>query len=679
MNTKKIIKSTLINIDSAYRNIYPKHIYQSNGNTLPNNPLSFTQDSNIININYPSHQLNNGDNIIIQNVVGISRNIVNSFYLLNKFKYLVIIFNDNMINPDYIKYTNTLKINIEIFGEIIINNMINNIPLNSIIGVKNIINANNIPLLSLTNSNIETVITNIFGSYSLDIVNNNVLFVELPTEFINEKEPVYNIKQTFKISYNHISGIPLGNLNANYPINNENYQASYQVSVIDSNNISIQLNMNAFLTIKGGGNHIQIMKILNSLIGYPDASSYTINLKKSFNNVINIELVSTEFAYVDLIIRKNVNDKLYWKNIEDANIIYSITIDEGSYTTNTLLNKMLTYMNNTRRIIQNSTVFDTPIYNIFDITFESNTQTIKFTSYNMDILPNSLSIRTEILNNTSYYILTVNHKNNLVSVGDIISISGSTNVTIKVVINNVIQIFSFSASYINTDHKVYSVDHSNMTYDIILGLTDNIYTELVQVESSGDKNVKIKSKTKVSFLFDKSDTFGDVIGFKNVGDPYSITDFNTVISNKDNYSNDINLDPVGNNINYSSGFVNLSGKYNYFLMYLNDIEFIYSNNNLPSAFAKIQLSGNPGDVLFNTFIKQPVDLYSKTFPISNLTDLNVKFLYPDGTKVEFRNTNHSFTLRIIEEQNQNDMIYLNSQNITYIDEMKKQFNNNKLL
>ena len=670
-NVNKIVKSTLFNVDSTYRNIYPKHIYKSDGKILTNNPLTFTKDSDIIKITYNNHGFKNGDLIIMQNVNGISRTIVNSFYLLNKFKYLIIIFNDNMIDSNYKNYIDKININIELYGEQTIKNMINNIPLNSILGIKKILNANYIPLQSLNSSDLHKIITPLFGDYNIDILNNNVLFVELPLEYINENQPILQINQVFKITYLHIGGIPLGYLNANYPINNTNYTSMHEVyNVIDGDNFEIQIKYKSFIDISEGGKYIQIMKILDSIIGYPDSSSYTINLKKSFNNVINIELVSTEFPYVDLIIRKDVNDKLYWKNIDDGNYVYNVVIDEGTYTTNTLLNKLLYHLNNTP-LYQTSSNLDFIQYNLFDINFEPNTQTIVFTPYKQSNQPNSLSIRTELLDNNYYYILTVNHKNNLVSVGDIVTIIGSTNVTMKIEKNNQSQIFSFSSSYINTNHKVYSIDLSNETYDIILGLKDNIFTELVEVESRGDQNIKIKTKTKVSFLFDRKDTIGEVIGFMNVGEENSITEFSTSISNKDNYINSISLDTVGNTLDYNSGFINLSGKYNYFLMYLNDIEFVYSNSKLPSAFAKIQLSGNPGDILFNTFIKQPIDLYSKTFPISNLTELNVKFLYPDGTKVDFRNTNHSFTIRIVEEQVQNESTYLNSQRITFQDQLKK--------
>ena len=95
-------------------------------------------------------------------------------------------------------------------------------------------------------------------------------------------------------------------------------------------------------------------------------------------------------------------------------------------------------------------------------------------------------------------------------------------------------------------------------------------------------------------------------------------------------------------------------------MYLNDIEFVYSNNNVPAAFAKIALSGSPGDILFDTFISQPQNIYSKIFPISSLTQITVKFLYPDGSRVNFRNINHSFTLKITEEKIQNNDTYINS-------------------
>lgn len=652
---------TLLNIDSSNRNTYPKHIFISNNNILPSNPLSFNKDDNIVTINYPNHNLKIGDKIIMQNVQGETKILGNMCYLLNNFKFLIIILKNHLIDINYKKYNDSLFIDFEIYGDQILDNIINNIPLNSILGIKKIYLSEEIPIsqvpLSATNQLVQSEVNNIFNSTNLvnvivtlndleslskTIINQNFLFIELPYLYNNQNEVFIVLKQVFKISNLHIGGIKLGYLNANYPINDYNYQSYHEIyNVIDENTIQIKIKYKSYLNIKGGGNHVQIMKIINTIDGYPNANDYVIDLKKSFNNITNIELISTEFPYIDLLIKQNINDKLYWTQLEDGPYIYSITIDEGSYTSTTLSNQIKTKLNNIERITTNKLIKKN---NIFDVVFEINTQTIIFTAYNNINLPNSLIIRLQTINNQSYYVLTILHENNLLQIDDNIIINNANDTTVN--INN--NIYIISSSYINKAFKIYSIDINNQTYDVILGLKDEIFIQNTGNETRGGENINIQYKSKVSFLFNKPDTIGDVIGFKNVGDKYSITEYNFITTNKDKYINSINLDYVGNELTYSSGFINLTGKYNYFLMYLNDIEYIY-NHLLPSSFGKILLIGNPGDILFNTFIKQPYNLYSKNFPIKILNQLNIKFLYPDGTLVNFRNMNHSFTLKFTEE------------------------------
>ena len=670
MSKNIILKSTLLNIDSSFRNLYPKNIYASNGKILPSNPLTLTQNSNIVSINYPSHSLSNGDNIIIQNVEGISNRLINSFHLVNNFKYVIIIYNDNtnMINSNYKSFTNSLYINIEIIGNQTESNSLNNIAFNSLTGIKQSLLANDISsdyLSTITNFAIEQ-----FGSFNINILNSKCLFFELPYEYYNNNANSIIVNQVFKISYLHIGGINLGYFNSNYPINNYNYQSSYSVyNVIDENSFEIQLNFYPFANIIGGGSNIQIMKILNSITGYPDANSYVINLKKSFNNVVSIELTSSEFPYVDIVITKNVNDKLYWKHIDDGSQIYSVTIDEGFYSPSTIITKLINNINRVPRIGYSVT---NPIYNNFDIILESNIQKITFKPYKLTAIPNGLSCFKELINGTVYYVLNVNQPFNIVEPGDTITISGSTNITLQVTIDTIIQTISIDPIYINKEQTVYLVNLKKQTYSIILGSVNQISTTVTTLKSEGGgENVVIKSKTKASFLFNYPDTFGDVLGFKNVGNNYSILDFSSSITNQDSYINSNNLDSVGNIISYSSGFVNFVGVNNYFLMYLNDIEYIYSNNNLPASFAKIQLSGNPGDILFNTFVTTPANIYSQNFPIPTLTDITVKFIYSDGSLVNFRNINHSFTLKITESLIQNDDTYMNSKHISVADEFKK--------
>jgi hypothetical protein len=286
-----------------------------------------------------------------------------------------------------------------------------------------------------------------------------------------------------------VGGIQLGYLNANYPINNYNYQSSYEINdVIDSNKFSIITNFKSFGTLNGGGNNIIITKIVNTLVGYPNADEYVINLKKTFNNVTNIELISTEFPYVDMVIKKDVNDKLYWKNIEDGSHVYSITIDEGFYSADTLLKQLTLKMNNLPRI--NNSITNKQ-FNIFDILIENNIQKITFNPYNLSSLPNSLYVTEQSINSINYYVLTVIHPNNFVDIGDTITISNSNDVN---VIDNVIKnsnitdtdqqyLVIINSSYINKDHIIYDINLKKSTYDIILGKTSNITLTVIPISN----------------------------------------------------------------------------------------------------------------------------------------------------------------------------------------------------
>ena len=630
---QKILTSTLVNIDSSFRNINPKNIYISNDKTtLPLNPLIINK--NIVTFNYPNHNLQVGDNIMIQNIVGFNKIISNEIYLINNFNYAIInLIEDNMINDDAL--TENLYININIFDILIESSLMNNIPINNLIGIKNSLIYNDIPV------KYTTILTKI--STILNLNYKNCIFIQLYTEYINNNIDYYCINQTFIIEYLHINGIPLGYLNADYPINNINYQSSYDVyNIIDNNTFTIQLKVKAYdnTLIGVGGDNVKINKIINSIDGFPDANNYTINIKKFFTNVIDIKLISSEFPYIDLLIKSNINDKLYWKTIEGGDIINSITIDEGSYTTTQLINKLKKLMPS------------------FIITLEDNINLISFSYYKNINLSNCISV---ILNDPINYILNIHHPKNILNVNDIITISKSTLVTFKIISSNNNQIYAIDSSYINNTFTIIEVIKETNSYNVILGAKNNITISLINYESNGGEGINIQIPSKFSFLFNKNDTIGSELGFLNVGSIYSVTDFKYTITNSDKYINNINLNSVGNSITYNNGFFNMVGKYNYFLMYLNNIEYIYSNNNInKSAFAKILLNGNPGDILFNSFVEQPNNLYDKNFPIPSLSRFIISFLYPDGNNVLFRNINHSFTLKITEEKILNTNNYLNS-------------------
>ena len=84
---QKDYKVKLINIDSSFRNKIPKNIYKSTNSNLTLNPINTSAGSNILQIYYPNHTLNIGDNIIIQNVEGTYKTLSNSLFFFINYQY----------------------------------------------------------------------------------------------------------------------------------------------------------------------------------------------------------------------------------------------------------------------------------------------------------------------------------------------------------------------------------------------------------------------------------------------------------------------------------------------------------------------------------------------------------------------------------------------------------------
>ena len=74
------------------------------------------------------------------------------------------------------------------------------------------------------------------------------------------------------------------------------------------------------------------------------------------------------------------------------------------------------------------------------------------------------------------------------------------------------------------------------------------------------------------------------------------------------------------------------------------------------------------EMLFNTYICSPLIF---DIPIKTLNELKIKYLYPDSTMPDFRNLNHSMTLKIIERVSTPKRTGLNSMKMNYIDSLKE--------
>ena len=661
-NNQVQYKTKLLNIDSQYRNKIPKNIYSSDNIVIPNNPIETTKGTNIIKINYPNHKFNINDNIIIQNVLGKTRTCSNALYLFNNFQYMFLNFPNHGITIDSFNLVESYQIYIQIINDIGNRTLYNNIPINSVIGYFDIL----LPSILNNTVTIPLEIITALNATNVTELDADWLIIKLPFIFIILNVLYYIIPDVLKINLLSIGGVKLQFINADFPINYEKYQAFHEIINIDSSNIYIQVATIAGNNDKSGGNNIKIMLINTTINGYPDCNNYTITLKQTFNNVVRIELISSEFPYIDFLINStgpNKNNKLYWKNYDDGNYIYEIEIPEGNYDSTSLISTISTILNSTPRY--NSTVED-PFYNMINVKLDLFTQEITFISFKQNKLPNSLICSLVEINNIKYVKVTIYQPGNLLETNDTIEISGA------IKIGSIID-----ASFINTSHNIYEVNLIDQTYSILLAQLNQI-TNLTEfsLTGNGGPGIIIITKTKASFLFDRSDTIGEILGFKNVGEKNAITPFLSITSNFNNYIQSTNLNQIGN-IDNSKKILNFAGSNYYILMYLNNYECILNSFNQPTSFAKILMSGIPGDVMFNTFINYPLEF---DFPIPSLNELSIKFTYPNGNLVDFRNINHSFTLRIIEKINIPYKTGINSKDTNFLDTFKDElelFNDKK--
>lgn len=654
--SKENYKVSLINIDSSFRSKSPKNIYSSAMDYLPKNPITVTENSSFVTINYPNHGLVVNDRIIIQNVEGKSTILSGNIFLFQNFSYCVLKIDHN-ITTNYVNLLNKIRIEISIVDNATFSNTLfyDNIPLNSLLGIFDI----KLPSIVNVKNTIPSAVLNYFNVTTVEELDPLCLLIELPFNYFSFNNSYYEINDFLKISFFDINGIPINGVNADYPINYMRLQGYHEVyEIVNKNNFIIKTNYKALSDGNGGGSKIQIMKIINTEEGFPDANNYSIRLKKNYNNVVRIELVSSEFPFIDYLIKnngKNKNNKIYWKHLDDGNYIYSTEINEGNYDGDNLFTTLSKNMNSVERI--NSTS-NNKIYNDFIINYNLYTQEVQFNSFKTEKVPNSLKIDIVTINSIQYFRLTIKHPNNLVDINDEITIANSEDIGI------------ISTNLINKSHTVFEVSKYNNSYSVLLTTVSS--TDLgTTLTDNGGGSITIKTKALVSFLFNYPDTIGSVIGFRNTSQLNAITSYKSVVSNFDSYINDTKLNSVGNTISNNNLLLNLTGSNNYYLLYINNFELVNNNSNMLPSFAKILLSGSPGDVLYNTFINYPLEF---EFPISSLNELNIKITYGDGSLPDFRNIDHSFTLKITELVSYPRGTGINSKKTNYVQKLKELVN-----
>ena len=656
-------KLTLVNVDSRFRVKDPKNITENEFKVLSNNPLSINQDSNQIKVFDKNHNFKVEDKIVVKNVKNTFDIFSNGLkFLINSF-YVLVYHKNHQISNSYKNYNNVFEITMSDVTGILDENYIDNIPINILNTIHDILiyNDNILDVLSIKSGH-KVIVDNMYNyleylkNEDIDEFNNviqNYYLIKLPLKYKNINTEIklttqisslgvnfntYTYPGNTKIQINNLGGIPYNLINADYPVNYLQKQGFQTISKIEKDYYYFETNIKAYTNKTNiGGNNIIVTKINKFIEGYPSSSSYSILLKKTFYNINKIELVSSEFPSTEKIVKSDTNQKnnvLQWQNIEDGNYIYSITIPQGNYNRITLTKTLTDKMNLVERIISDS---NTKFYHLFELSIDTSTDEVIFNSFKEVKLSKPFSVENITINNEKRIKLVIKHQNNTVVVGDTIKISGSKSTN------------GISAQNINTTHIVYEVNNDNDTYSVVL---PKININTVTTDTSGGESVVIRVGFLVRFFFNKNNSAGSILGFRDVGKNNAITRFSNKVSNKDSYelegSSSVNLNSAGLEKKIDSNILNFTGENLYIYLTLNDYSNIITSNEINNAFAKILLTGNPGDILFNTFVPAIKEFDQ---PIAQLNELKISFLNPDGSLVDFNNINHSFTLKITEQIN----------------------------
>jgi len=670
-NTKVIYKTEYINIDSRDRNKIPK-IFSKKVYQLNSDPFIINGDELKIKLNN-TQDINVGDKITIKNTLyyyKIASSITNNLpiieFVKNK-KYAKIYLNPN-INLDssfdnLYKYIQTDDLYVSITGvmgtisqEIKFNNTpvtiykddinssyIGNIPINFINNIHRI-------YLSPPDEVFGTISTNVFY-IKLPYESNGSNFADFKSIYTNFPYPTetYNIKFTFY----HYNTIPINEIDADYPVNSKQKTGYHIVKKKDDDYIYITIkprinddivNISKFTSSSFGGNNIYVTLIDKIVPGYLSPSQFTINLDRTYNNIFQVTLKEATFYNPSKTVRNNINNKLYFQNIDNLKEIQTIELEEGLYTFDSLKNSLEQKFYNTTRNDNNTNYEQNYIVDI-DINKYTNIFSIK--SYKKAILSRPISKTDPVINDSENketigigtYILTIKHINH-----------GITQINTPVIFKKFIEHMGITNDVINTIHYITKiVDEHN--YEITL---KNINLSLIKNNTNGGYSCEVYVPSPMRFYFNYNDTMGNVLGFRNVGQSTSITTFNYITSNNDLYDKELNIDANGNQVIIKNNKIVLKD-YNYFLIVCKQLKSMTNIGKIKDIFSKIIIDNH--DILYDTFVKTPIIFND---PIYELFELTFELYDPNGNLLNIDNMDYSIVIELLTIDNQPELTGINS-------------------
>ena len=240
----------------------------------------------------------------------------------------------------------------------------------------------------ISNMNIQVILNNVEGNYKNDKYLASI--GGIPLNYINYDTNIGFPIHSIEIVPKYISGIL--QINASTKIIESYYYIIKLKETILDENIDIGS--------IGGGNNIEVLKVLDTVQGYKYASKFIIPLGKKLENIISARLISIELLNTQLAIQNakpylevddnlvkksdfnNSNDTIYWINEDDKTKKYNVSLISDSRINNKIILKD----------------------NTDNITTIQTSQGVKLNTF-IDINEADMYIPVELYNNVLYWPL----------------------------------------------------------------------------------------------------------------------------------------------------------------------------------------------------------------------------------------------------------------------------------
>lgn len=633
-------KITRMNIDSRHRNRQPANILESRIAALPPHPFYTQRGSTLLTVHYPGNNLSAGDNVVLTGVVSERLVFKASSLQLQTGSAFVKVTHPNHGMSDYSD------------GVVI--------AVSGVIGNVRSTHLANIPV-NLINRRHQVV----FVRNNLESPDPNAYYVDVG---MTATETLTYAEGSFVVQVLNVNGVPLNMLNANYPVDHSQLQGFHTVVAVGHDFIQVRTQMpfgrttavsladgtrSAFspagpislpmpgkLVYYGGGHGVSIARIVDVIEGYPTPSHYKVSLRNTFHNVTRLRLVSSEIPNTEKAIKdtpvERRNNLLHWQNLLDGDVVYEVAVTPGNYTAATFAQELTSKITaaprrNTLATISQSTSTSTvkALLNpkhAAEVVVDVHTNVFKLRLFSETVIERPLALSDKRYTD-GFERLIINHPDHFLEPGDAIGIADA------------VATHGVPASMLNDVFTIETVLNTN-AYEVKLRKYNPLDVALL---TFGGTAVTIKSPIEFRLLMNRPGSVGSLLGFRSVGEAHSVTPYTKEATNQMLYEEDTTLNSVGQD-DSSSGVINLQGD-NYILMtspiFVNSI----SSGNIEGSFAKLQLAGNPGSVLFNHYVQ-----IQETLPeaVTMLSELEFMFITPSGHLFNFNNQDHSFTVEVHE-------------------------------